>query len=440
MKNLKFFILAIALFIFRISNIAAVEESQILYETGLTSITFELANPSDPDVSVPIKLWDGEDYVLVYTLTKDTPSKEFVLEDGVTSYFLINEHIISYNLDWNKAVVTEPENITKDEPPIEVDPKYGKYEGGFFGISYCYIEESTINTKGEIATNVNVGDIIVCSPTFETYVDDKVATFQYTLEYGNGLKLVKEDVEGSIKHENTYRFVLDEPTSVGDDIGHFTFEVVSTENLTYGIKNIRFITEANKHYYTDDDTNSLKYIWNETFEKYQTDAFNIPQCYSLESVTANKYEVVKEVKKGDKIVCDVVFETYANDKVKAFKYTLSYGKGLKLIKEEKIENATKKDNTYTFILEEPTSVGEKIGSFTFEVIDSNQVTYGIKDIKFITADNKYYTSANIENKIDPAASEKPNPETGAIIPTITIISLFLAGSLIITRKNKNIKL
>ena len=270
------------------------------------------------------------------------------------------------------------------------DASYTKYKIEAFGMSYCYTQESVLANNFKVAETVNVGDKIVCIASFETYANDNIKSFKYTLTYGSGLKLIKADrVSSATKNGNTYEFSLKEPTGV-EEIGDFTFEVVNTSDLTYGIKDIKFITTDNKYYYDNDITRSLKTKWDGTYSKYQSDPFSMNYCYTEESVIENKqFEIAKNVKVGDKVVCFVNYETNAKDKVKTFKYTLTYGSGLKLIKEADISLAKKYGNTYDFTLTNPNSYGE-VGTFTFQVINTNNLSYGLKDIKFITTDNKFY--------------------------------------------------
>ena len=138
-----------------------------------------------------------------------------------------------------------------------------------------------------------------------------------------------------------------------------------------------------------------KSVWDvsdSTFTKYKEDSFNI-------GCSKGDGKAITNVNIGDKIVCEVGFETYAAEKVKTFKYTLSYGSGLKLIKTDNVSSAIKNGNTYLFTLNKASSVGTTgYGTFTFEVVGTTDLTYSIKNIKFITNDNRYfYTGDNINS-------------------------------------------
>ena len=335
-------------------------------------------------------------------------------------------------------------------PVYAETPMYTSYKIDAFGMEKCYTEESVLANNYKLVESVNVGDRIVCDVIFETFAEDLVQSFSYTLVYGKSLKLVDEKINSKVdKKDNTYSLVLNNPTSVSstDDIGSFTFEVVGTTDLIYGIKDIKFTTEDNKNYLSADKTNNLKYLWDDekiTFSKYKNNAFDMTKCYTEESVLANNYKLVESVKVGDKIVCDVVFETYAEDQVKSFKYTLSYGNGLKLIKENIGSLAEKVENTYSFALKDATSVSatDDIGSFTFEVVGTKDLTYGIKDIKFITKNKATYYSENISNslKSDNAylGENENSPDTGDMDIYMLAFGMlaFLGTSLVAYKKAK----
>ena len=284
------------------------------------------------------------------------------------------------------------------------DSSFEEYSDDAFFMYHCYTEESVLTNNFKKVESVNLGDRIVCQTGYETNSKDPVKTFKYTLVYGKGLKLVEtNELSTAIKNENTYLVTLDKANrdSVGR-FGTFTFEVVDTKDLTYGIKDIKFITNDNRYYYSHDNINSLNYVWDvedTMFTKYKIDSFEMKHCYTEESVLANKYKKVESVNLGDRIVCFAGYETYSTDLVKTFKYTLTYGSGLKLIK-SKASPTTQNGNNYLVTLDNPTSVLGGFNSFTFEVVDTKNLTYGIKDIKFITEDNKYYYSSDDINSLN----------------------------------------
>ena len=317
----------------------------------------------------------------------------------------------------------------------EVSP----YELDAFFMNYCYTEQSVLDNDYEVAEVVNVGDKVVCFAGFETYSTDKVKSLKFTLEHGNGLELVDESTpELTDKTGSTYSFELATPTSVGENIAAFTFKVVGTHNLNYGIKNIEFTTSDSRSFSNLDQNSSLKFLWddeNVTFPEYPSDPFFMEYCYTEESVIANNYKRAETVGVGDKIVCFVTFETNASDKVKSFKYTLDYGSGLKLVGEELYDLSNKTGNTYSFVLESATSVGDTLGSYTFEVVGNENLNYGIKDIKFITDSGDAYVSANTGSSVK---SNFKNPNTGAtniIVFAIGLIAL-LGTSLVVSKKFK----
>lgn len=299
----------------------------------------------------------------------------------------------------------------------EVEP----YFTDAFYMNYCYTEESVLANDYEVAEIVNVGDKIICNLGFETNASDEVESLKYTLIYGSGLKLVDEETDGLVeKVENTYFHELDDPTSVGEDIGNFTFEVVSSKDISYGMSGIEFVTTDGATYSSSDQLSSLKYVWDDesvSFPAYDTDAVHMNYCYTEESVLANQYKVAETVGIGDKIICILGFETNATDKVKSLQYTLVYGGGLKLVSELTDGLDNKSGNTYSHILDDVTSVGEDIGIFTFEVVGSEGLEYGFKDVKFITEAGSKYTSGNASKTLK---SNFTNPKTGDA-NTITFI-------------------
>lgn len=279
---------------------------------------------------------------------------------------------------------------------------FEKYRTNSFSLPRCYMEQSTNSNKYGVAEKVNIGDRIVCYAVFENFNGDDVKALTYTLTYGSGLKLIgNKNSSDVIQNGNTYSITYDKPVGMDDGIGAFIFEVVQSYDLTFGIKDIKFITSDNRKYYTDLDVNSLTYAWdvtNATFTRYRADSFGMAHCYTEESVLANKYQEVKNVNVGDRIVCDSYFETYSTEKVKTFKYTLNYGSGLKLIKAN-YSGAIKDGNTFLYTLDKATSVGD-YGSFTFEVVGTENLTYGLSDIKFITDDFRYYYTGNENNTLN----------------------------------------
>lgn len=314
------------------------------------------------------------------------------------------------------------------------------YELDAFFMNYCYTEQSVLDNDYEVAEVVNVGDRIVCYAGFETYSTDKVKSLKFTLAHGNGLELVDESTpELTDKTGSTYSFELATPTSVGEDIAAFTFEVIGTHNLDYGLKNIEFTTSDSRSFSNLDQNSSLKFLWDDesvSFPEYPSDPFFMEYCYTEESVIANNYKRAETVGVGDKMVCYVTFETNATDKVKTFEYTLDYGSGLKLVSEELYDLSNKAGNTYSFVLDSATSVGDTVGSFTFEVVGNENLNYGIKDIKFITDSGNIYISANTGGSVK---SNFKNPNTGAtnmIVFAIGLIAL-LGTSLVFSNKFKS---
>jgi hypothetical protein len=86
----------------------------------------------------------------------------------------------------------------------------------------------------------------------------KVKSFKFSVTHGSGLSLVVDNLSDALRENNTYIYTLKSPTSFFEEYTKFTFDVVSTENLTYGLSDIKFITSNNGYYYTDNITYSLK--------------------------------------------------------------------------------------------------------------------------------------------------------------------------------------
>ena len=250
MKKLNLFILAITLFLFGISNTSA-EGLAILWKSDINSITFYLEEPVPNDADeIFYSSEDKTNFVTSHHLTSAVPEIEFKLEEGKTYYYKFGNTIISYNLDWERP---KEETIT-DTPTEPVE--YGK---GHFAIQDCIF----VNNN-QTAKDVNIGDKIRCDVVFETYAEDKVKSFQYKLVYGKGLKLIDEEfkkdyVASHTKNGNSYALTINPPTSVGDYMGVFTFEVIDSSDLTYGIQDVSFVTSENKNYLGKSDINSFTY-------------------------------------------------------------------------------------------------------------------------------------------------------------------------------------
>ena len=270
---------------------------------------------------------------------------------------------------------------------------FKKYSSGFLSMGSCYTEESVKANNYKVAKNVNIGDRIVCHVEYETNSSNTIKEFQYTLNYGSGLKLVSEEAttEKLIKNGNTYTYTLNKPAAVRTGgIGTFTFEVVGTEDITFNVKDIRFVTTDNRYLKAKDEpVRTIQYVWapnNTSFVDYGSTLMGIGHCYIEGTVN-----VAKNVNIGDRIQCHVEYEASASNIIKSFQYTLNYGSGLKLVGEEATtEKLIKNGNTYTYTLNKPAAVRTGgIGTFTFEVVGTEDITFNVKDIRFVTTDNRY---------------------------------------------------
>lgn len=137
----------------------------------------------------------------------------------------------------------------------------------------------------------------------------------------------------------------------------------------------------------------LKAKWKEIeYIEYSRDAYYL-RCYYED--TTSLVDIVNE---GMRIKCYMDYETNGDDKVSILKYNLKYGKGLKLIKSTRVEEATESNGQYKFTYKKPESVGSG-GVFTFEVIDgskTNELYVNMENIEFITTSNKYYKNNDLK--------------------------------------------
>ena len=117
----------------------------------------------------------------------------------------------------------------------------------------------------DFITSVKIGDIIYCHPMFEVYADTEFQNVEYTLVYGKGLELINEKLpEGTKKKGNTYTVTLDKPTSITEFIGEFAFKVVDKEDLTYGLRDVKYISVNNNYYKVRDYSSNL--VFENTYE------------------------------------------------------------------------------------------------------------------------------------------------------------------------------
>ena len=133
------------------------------------------------------------------------------------------------------------------------------------------------------------------------------------------------------------------------------------------------------------------------YVQYKNNAFSL-KCHEKNSTVASSV-----VKPGDKIECSLDYEVYSGDDISIIKYTLKYGKGLKLIESPKGSNIKVDNDNYKITNKNASNVGNA-GNFTFEVVDISRYNniddfnVSIDDIKFITAKNNYYSNSLLQYK------------------------------------------
>lgn len=299
------------------------------------------------------------------------------------------------------------------EKNIKLEAKWLEYElyedsGASF---QCYTASSVINNElFDPADELNNEQKIICRFGMETYQKDKISNIKFTLNTYDNFEILEDYYDESVKDKNKFEYEIYEPTSVidGEEIVLRVKSLPEDGILKLTIENIKFVTEDEKHFYTNDVSvrfNVSPNLLNESknIKKYKLEnAFGI-DCYTEKSIKANKFERVtsKNIKKGDKIVCNSGFEVYGDDKVTKFQYELKYGKGLKLINEKYTSSSTvTKNSSYRiYELKEGESVGEYMGEYTFEIIGDNvyasdELHVDLANIKFITNDPYVYYVEN----------------------------------------------
>ena len=268
----------------------------------------------------------------------------------------------------------------------------------------CYTYESVSKNEHYVLANYAMkGDKIVCFVGYEVNANDPVKSYNYTLSY-SGLKLIKEEVGNATKKGNTYSFNLSEPSSVGLIDEKYTFEVTNSDNMYFGINDVKYVTTSEKNYKANNANFSLTYVWNASNDSfnhytlpYDHQAFSI-NCYTYDSYKINKPKIATNIKVGDKIACEIGYETKSTDTVKTFKWTVDTGDGLKFTSVERNstdEDYVQKDNSYTYFLTNPTPMGDNLGMYIFEVVNTKSINILLNNIKFVTSDNKFYYNDNI---------------------------------------------
>ncbi len=283
-------------------------------------------------------------------------------------------------------------------------PSITYLDGGDKFVTECYTYDSVQkNVQFIPASYAMKGDKIVCFVSYEVQASDPIKSYSYTISY-NGLKLIKEDVGVGVKNGNAYSFNLSKPSSVGLHEEEFTFEVTSNDNISFEVKDIKYVTNSNKNYKATNKKVTFTYVWkanNSLFKRYTLpynhSAFSI-NCYTYDSYKANKWIPATNIKVGDKIACEIGHETAATDIVKTFKWTIETGNGLKFYAVEVDENSeqfVQDNNSYTYFYSKPTPVGDNVGMYIFEATSTNDLRIIVKDIKFITTDNNFYYNDTI---------------------------------------------
>lgn len=291
------------------------------------------------------------------------------------------------------------ETIVEKDITLKAKWKIVEYEDSFY--IQCYTKKSVEKNDLVIVENPAIGDEMVCYFSFETRAVDPVAKLSFDLNYGEGLELL--DVESTedfkVVSGKSFSYEFKKPSST-NEAGAYIFKVIDDEDVDIRFGNISFVTEEGIVYKSKNVRIAYEFGEEETEEvqEYKADSFSL-QCYTKESVDANKFEKVSKVKTGDKIVCFVGYETYSTDKVNHVSYALDYGSGLKLLEKDLYSIGKEKNGVDVFDFS-ATSVND-ISEYVFEVTDTSDVSklyVGIKNIYFETAKGDKYT--NIDNILE----------------------------------------
>lgn len=268
---------------------------------------------------------------------------------------------------------------------------------------HCYDKKAYDKGRFKLVENGSVGDQVVCTVGFETYGDDDVEELKFDLVYNDSLQFLEiiDDYNLDEIEDSTYTYIYDDPMPV-NEAGMYAFEIIGDtdalielENIELLINGYKYVTEVSEY---EIDVNEVELEDVVEFEPYVSDSFSL-QCYEKSSVDANNFKPVKSVKKGDKMVCYVGYETYAKDQVSSVIYDLELGKGLKLIDENLYSMGEGTDLHYSFKFE-PTSVND-MSEYVIEVVDINNIDelfVQVSNIKFKTTNNKYFSNEDAKLK------------------------------------------
>ena len=253
------------------------------------------------------------------------------------------------------------------------------------------------------ASDLVVGDKIYCATSFEVYADDAVKDLTFDIEIGSGLTLLKTDINSKgTKNGNSYHMTYGNGTGVSENDVVLHLEVNSYEGLYIDVKNVKFITKNDDYYYADHKKTTLNSIWdkNATFQTYSEDILSL-HCMRVNPKTGKEEypEVLNlQVQYGDILHCYPEFESYSTDPVKSLRYEIETGSGLRFKGFKKMNNSFFEVSNFKGSLNYPngTSVGMESGYLEFEVINSNNLYVKLKNVKFITTDDRHYTTGNTQ--------------------------------------------
>lgn len=276
----------------------------------------------------------------------------------------------------------------------------------------CYDKKLYDENEYQLVTSPQVGDDIICFFGFETYADDNVEKLEFDLVYGQGVRLkeVLNDSELTDVDDTRYVYEYKNPLPIAE-AGAYVFRVSpAASEIRIELRNVEMLINGKK--YITEDVEYLASIGGEEEEveeetpvvdvneyvPYKSDSFYI-QCYDKTSVDENNFIYKESVKKGDKLVCFVGYETNAKDKVSVVQYDLKFGNGVKIIDENLYDNGRNTDGHYLFRFD-PTPVND-IAEYVVEVVDDtdiNNLYIGLANIMFETSNNnKYSNKDNILN-------------------------------------------